>query len=82
LQRLVESWGIESLKKKKSNNPYIPRFLRFLRKMLLAHPKTKSIFNGQTRWIFKHHRVLWLDETKEKELFGSKHTRWVWCSQG
>jgi len=45
---------------------------RFLRKMLLAHPKTKSsIFSGQARWIFKHHRVLWLDETKKKSFLAA-----------
>jgi len=51
LQRLVESWGSESLLKK-IKQPLHPHMLfeRLLRKMLLAHPRTNSsMFSGQTR---------------------------------
>ncbi len=51
LQRLVESRGQKTFKKKKSNSTYITTlFGRVSRKILLAHPKTiSSIFSCQTR---------------------------------
>jgi len=51
LQRLVESWGSDSLKKiiKQPLHQHM-LFERVSRKILLASPKTNSsIFSGQTR---------------------------------
>jgi len=51
LQRLVESWGQKTWKKKiKQPLHHHMLFGRVSRKILLAHPKTNSsIFSGQTR---------------------------------
>jgi len=78
--------GFKSLTKnnnnnKKSNNPYIlTLFGRVSRKILFAHPKTNSTkFSFQTQFELLTAQgsvVRW------KKLFGNKHSRWVWCTQG
>jgi len=76
LQRLVESWGSESLLKK-SNNPCIPTCcLRGFKekcssKNKLQHVQWSDMTGSSNGTGFCGQMKL------RKELFGSKHTRWV-----
>jgi len=72
------------MKKKKSNIPYnttccLGGFQEKSFSLIQEQTPANSVVIHEL--IFKRDRLLWSDETK-KELFGSKHARWVWCTQG
>ncbi len=84
LQRKVEFRGQKSFKKKLSNSTYITtccsggfqeKFSSLIQKQSPAYSVIRH------NWNFKWDWLLWSDETKN-ELFSSKHSRWVWCTQG
>ncbi len=85
LQKIVESRGQKTLHKNYIQHLHHHMlFGRVSRKILLTHPKTTPAYSViRHDWNFKWDWLLWSDETKLKnELFSSKHSRWVRCTQG
>ncbi len=74
------SFGVRKLKKKNQTSPISPHVVRegFKKKFSsLIQKQTPANSVVRHDWNFKWHWLLWSDETKKKELFGSKPTRWV-----
>ncbi len=74
LQKIVESWGQKTFKKKiKQPLHHLMLFGRVSRKIILAHPKTNSsIFSYQTRLEIQ------MRLASTVKLNKKKHSRWVW----
>ncbi len=86
LQIMVESrLGVRKLEKNWSNSTYITtcclgRFQEYI--SLLIQKQTSAYSVVRHDWNFKWDWLLWSDETNKKLLFSSKHSRWVWWTQG
>ena len=80
LQQMVASWGHKvsksTIRRCLHANKLFGRHAR-RKPFLTRNHKRKRLEFAKRYWGFNWDRVLWSDETKI-ELFGNKHSKWVW----